>query len=276
MALTKFKYYNVRPLLEGYPACRYYVVFGERSNGKTFSSLDVGLENASKPKPEMFAYIRRYEEDIRKKRMMNLFAGHEKAGRIKKYFPDWQFIDYTSGTFRLARQTSGRKTVETSQRPIGYAFSLNTWERSKGESFPYVTTIIFDEFLSRTGYLPNEFIAFQNLLSSLIRDRDDVKVIMLGNTVNKYCPYFGEMGMNHVTKQKPGSVDIYKYGDSGLAVACAYTPSGRDLGGKASDVYFAFDNPALQMITSGSWEIAIYPRLPEKYDKKEVIITVYI
>ena len=272
----KFNYYDVRKLLDAYPGCQYYIVYGERSNGKTYSSLDYALENAGKKRREQFAYIRRYDEDIRKRNMSNLFAAHEKNKRVEKFFHDWQFIDFTSGEFRLARNTSGRKTTEFDKVPVGYAFSLNTWERTKGSSYPYITTIIFDEFLTRSNYLPNEFVAFQNLLSSLIRDRDDVTIIMLGNTVNKYCPYFGEMGLTHVAKQKQGTTDVYKYGESELRVAVSYAESGRKQGGKASDVYFAFDNPQLKMITTGAWEIAVYPRLPQKYEKKDIVVTFYI
>ena len=34
------------------------------------------------------------------------------------------------------------------------------------------------------------------------------------------------------------------------------------------DVYFAFNNPKLQMITSGAWEMAIYPHNKVKYKPK--------
>lgn len=40
--------------------------------------------------------------------------------------------------------------------------------------------------------------------------------------------------------------------------------------GKKSDVYFAFDNPQLKMITSGEWEIAVYPHLPCNYERCDV------
>ena len=36
----KFEFYDIRHLLKDYPKAYYYVVFGERSNGKTYSALD--------------------------------------------------------------------------------------------------------------------------------------------------------------------------------------------------------------------------------------------
>ncbi|MBQ2401993.1 MAG: phage DNA encapsidation protein, partial [Lachnospiraceae bacterium] len=39
--------------------------------------------------------------------------------------------------------------------------------------------IVFDEFMTRSGYLNNEFVRFMNLLSTLIRDRENAVVYML-------------------------------------------------------------------------------------------------
>ena len=97
---------------------------------------------------------------------------------------------------------------------------------------------------------------------------------MIGNTVNQYCPYFKEMGLTNVRKMQPGNIEIYNYGESGLRVAVEYTESPED--GKPSDVYFAFNNPKLTMITGGAWEIDIYPHCPCKYKPKEIIFTYFI
>ena len=97
---------------------------------------------------------------------------------------------------------------------------------------------------------------------------------MLGNTVNKYCPYFKEMGLKHIKNMNPGDISLYRYGDSELTVAVEYTKPNK--AGKDSDMYFAFDNPKLSMITGGAWEIDVYPHLPFKYKPKEVIFTYFI
>ena len=66
--------------------------------------------------------------------------------------------------------------------------------------------------------------------------------------------------MNHVQKMEQGSVDVLHYGNSPLTVAVEYCSSLNV--SKDSDIYFAFDNPKLKMITSGAWELDIYPHLP--------------
>ena len=269
------KYYDVRDTLRAYPNAHYYVIYGERSNGKTYSSLDYALDNYLKT-GEQFAYIRRWGEDIRKKQLSQLFAAHAENGQISRLSKlEWTGMDYTSGKFRLTKADGEGKLI-VAEDICGYAFDLNAMEHYKSISFPRVTTIIFDEFLSRTGYLPNEFILFTNVISTIVRQRNNVKIIMLGNTVNKSCPYFTEMGLSHVKEQQPGTVDVYHYGSSGLEVIAEYCSPTSKRGGKKSDVYFAFDNPELQMITQGAWEIAIYPHKPCSYKPKDIVMLFFI
>jgi len=115
--------------------------------------------------------------------------------------------------------------------------------------------------MTRSGYLSDEFVKFCNLLSSLIRDRKNVVIYMLANSVNKYCPYFQEMGLQDVDKMKQGEIRVYTYSSSDLTVAveyCAQVEATKKTGSK----YFAFENAQLAMITSGAWEIKNYPRCP--------------
>lgn len=275
MPKRSFKYYDIHKILKEYPEAYYYLIIGERSNGKTYSSLSYCLEKYFRD-GEQFAYIRRFGEDIRKKQLSNLFSGHIENGVIESLSGgQWSSVDYTGNKFRLSR-TGEDGSVEYSDEPIGFAFDLNSMEHYKSISFPKITTVIFDEFLSRQSYLPNEFLLFTNSLSTIIRLRKNVKILMLGNTVNKYCPYFGEMGLTHIKDQKQGTIDVYNYGESGLQVVVEYCASSDKHGGKDSDVYFAFDNPQLQMITSGSWEIAIYPHLPIQYKPKDVAAEFFV
>lgn len=276
MAKKKFAYYDIHKLLTEYPDAYYYLVIGERSNGKTYSALQLALENYFN-KGEQFAYIRRFGEDIRKKQLSNLFSAHIENGLIEKLSDGkWSSVDYTGNKFKFARADENG-AVEYSEEPFGFAFDLNSMEHYKSISFPKITLVIFDEFLSRQSYLPNEFLLFTNSLSTIIRLRTNVKILMLGNTVNKYCPYFSEMGLKHIKEQKQGTVDVYQYADTDLKVVVEYCASAIKHGGKQSDVYFAFDNPQLQMITTGAWEIAIYPHLPiDSYKPKDVIINFFV
>ena len=115
-----------------------------------------------------------------------------------------------------------------------------------------------------------------NTVSTIVRRRENVKIYMLGNTVNKFCPYFNEMGLDKVPQMKQGSIDIYSYGESKLQVAVEYCASNNDSKNSEKNKYFAFNNPKLEMITGGSWELSIYPHLPHKYKPKDVLLTYFI
>lgn len=276
MKQRKPSYYDISHLVKDYPDAYYYLAFGERSNGKTYSALAYAVERYFKY-GEQFAYIRRFGEDVKRKNLQTLLSGHIENGMISTLSGgDFSLVNYTGGKFVAYNYDEESAKMINDIEPMGYAFDLNAMEHHKSTSYPKVTTIIFDEFLSRQGYIKNEFVLFMNTLSTIIRDRSNVKIFMIGNTVNKYCPYFSEMGLTHVKDQKPGSVDIYSYAETGLKVVVEYCDPMSRRGGKQSDVYFAFDNPQLKMITTGSWEISIYPHLQEKYRPMDVITQFFV
>lgn len=252
----------------------YNVIFGERSNGKTFALLRKALETYTKTGGQ-FAYVRRWKEDITGRRASQLFAGINSEKIVEKLTRgEFTGVHYHAGRFYLCNYDEKGKAIYSDSNILGYTFALSDGEHDKSTSFPDIVLIVFDEFLSSRIYLNDEFVLFMNTISTIVRKREDVKIYMLGNTVNKYCPYFQEMGLNHIQKMQQGTIDVYHYGDSALTVAVEYCPDTSDT--KASNKYFAFNNPKLSMITGGSWELSIYPHLPFKYKPKEVIFTYFI
>lgn len=267
------KFYSLDAILK--KGADYNIVFGERSNGKTYAALKYCIEQFYKTGGE-FAYIRRWKEDILGKRAANIFAALESDGAIADA-TDGEFtrVKYYNGVFYLANFDETTQKLVSDNKPCGYTFALSDSEHNKSVSYPNVTTIVFDEFLTRRYYLVDEFVTFMNVLSTIIRQRDNVKIFMLGNTVNKYCPYFAEMGLRHAKDMAQGTIDVYKYGNSGLTVAVEYAGStGKKA--KKSNKYFAFDNKNLEMITQGKWELALYPHLPERYKRSQVLFTYFI
>lgn len=266
------KYYDLGEILG--KNADYNLIFGERSNGKTYAALRYGLEQFINTGKQM-AYIRRWREDLRGKRAESLFANHTANGLIST-LTDGKFneVFYMSNKWFLSyyNEETGKRTL--CDVPFCYGFCLSEQEHEKSSSYPNVTTVVFDEFLTRRYYLPDEFMLFMNLLSTIIRQRDDVKVFMLGNTVNKYCPYFTEMGLKQVPVMEQGTIDIYRFGEHGATVAVEYCST--VVKHKASNKYFCFDNQNLQMITGGKWELAVYPHLPVKYAPKDVLFVYYI
>lgn len=267
------QYYHVEKLIKLYPDARYYMIFGERSNGKTFSVLEYGLKQYVKYGHQL-AVVRRFREDFVGGRGQSLFNTLINAGVIKRLTDgEWSDVYYYASRWYLCKYENEKRIID--KTPFAIGFSISYMEHDKGSSYPHVKNIFFDEFMTRSGYLKDEYILFKNVVATLLREYDDLKIFMCGNTVNKYCPYFREMGLRHVTKMKPGDIDVYQYGEDGvLKVAVEYTmPAAK---GKKSNIYFAFDNPRLKMITSGEWEIDIYPHLPMKYKPKDIVFEFFV
>lgn len=266
------KYYSLDKINK--KDCAYNLIIGERSNGKTYATLKQALENFFKDRKQ-FAYIRRWTVDIQPRRMNNLFNSFVEDGTLEKLSAGkFTGIYYRTGTFYLCTYDKNGKAVYSDNDILGYAFSLAENEHNKANSYPLVTMIVFDEFLTTTTYLNDEFVLFMNTVSTIVRLRTDVKIYMLGNTVNKYCPYFKEMGLTNVNNQKQGTIDVYSYGDSKLKVAVEYTSSKKRL--KKNNFYFAFNNPRLKMITGGSWEFNLYAHVPIKFKPKDIQFIYFI
>ena len=246
---------------------------GERSNGKTYAVDKLGIVNFAK-RGEQMAIVRRWQDDFTGKRGATMFDALVANDEISKATGgEWTGVFYYGSRWFFCRFDEDGKRI-THEKPFAYGFSVSSMEHDKSTSYPDITTVLFDEFITRTAYIPDEFVLFMNVISTIVRHRTNVRIFMLGNTVNRYCPYFKEMGLSHVKDMKPGSIDVYRYGDSELKVAVEYCAPNTQ--GKESDFYFAFDNPKLNMITGGTWEIDIYPHCPVRYQPKDIVFTYFI
>ena len=168
----------------------YNVIFGERSNGKTYATLKQGIVDYCKNGGQM-AYVRRWKEDITGRRASRLFSALCENGEIQKITnSEFSGVHYWAGKWYLCTYDDNGKAIYSDQDIICFSFALSDGEHDKSTSFPRIQTVIFDEFLTNKIYLNDEFVLFMNTISTIVRKRDDVKIYMLGNTVNKYCPYF--------------------------------------------------------------------------------------
>ena len=272
------EYYTLAPILK--ERAHYNIIIGERSNGKTYSVLQKIVTDYAK-EGNQAALLRRMQEDFIGKRGAGLFEPLIDNGEIERATNGaWTSVYYYASRWFLCRYEEDKKgNTEriTDTQPFMYGFALSQMEHEKGTGYPNVKTIVFDEFITRMAYLRDEFVLFMNTLSTIIRSRDDVTIFMLGNTVNKYCPYFDEMGLRHIKDMKQGEIDVYQLKHTSgkiLKVAVEYCKPFEK--GKKSDFYFAFDNQKLEMITTGVWEIDIYPHCPYHYKPKNILFTYFI
>lgn len=150
-----------------------YMLFGARGSGKTFGAKWKAVKNFVK-KGEEFIYLRRYDTELSLVKE-NLFADL----MIEKY-PSDEMIE-KGGTYYF------------NEKPCGYAMALSRSNYYKSASFPKVTMIIFDEFVIDTAqnlhYLKNEVRKFLDLIETVARTRENVKVFMLANSLSAINPY---------------------------------------------------------------------------------------
>ena len=159
----------------------------ERGFGKTYGISKYVVNDFLNNKNE-FAYIRRYKSEL-KKSVPKFFSGLIKNNE----FPDHHLL-------------SKGYSFYIDDQEAGYSMTLSTAQDLKGTNYSNVKTIIFDEFIIEEGqkkfYLTNEVFVFLNLIETIARLRDDVKIFMLGNSGNLYTvPYFLFFNLN-INKNK--------------------------------------------------------------------------
>ena len=162
-------YYSRNDLLS-YNALFNFVV-GERGTGKTYQFKDWAISDFIKNKNQ-FVYVRRYKTEF--KDIGNFFDD-----MIKKY-PEHEF-SVAHGKFYIDKEIAG------------FYISLSTSITKKSVAYPNVNKIGFDEFIlekSTLHYLPNEVNAFLGLYETIARDRNNVRVMFMANSVTLINPYF--------------------------------------------------------------------------------------
>lgn len=284
MAKTKTKksrYFEVKPLLKKYPKARYYFILGGRGTGKTYPVIREAITDAIQGKGK-FAYIRRHKESLTVFNLQQTFGVHNDL--VEKLTSGaWNRIKYWQRRFWLELwepnpDTGQLERVAKNPEPIGAAYSMSTWETDKGADFGFdsgIKHIILDEALSKAGqYLNDEWSIFQNVISSLVRDRwnFDTKIWALANPISKWTnPYFKNMGITKQLLTNPGITEI-KYPDDkgGTAMTAIFAYIGLTVGEidpnreALYNTFFAFQNSKgkSKSITHGYWEMDDSARLP--------------
>ena len=112
----KSKFYSLDGILE--KDADYNIIFGERSNGKTYAALEYAIRRYISI-GEQSAYIRRWREDLRGKRAESLFANHVANGLIS---------DLTKGKYNEVFYLSGKWFLSYYDKEKGYASTF--WSAS--------------------------------------------------------------------------------------------------------------------------------------------------
>lgn len=182
------------------------LIWGQRSNGKTFYYLRHALKTFKKT-GRTFVYIRRWAEDIKVKDMNKLMDPLP----VEEIFGPCHEIRFYRGAFQLI-DTRDDKDNADPPITIGWALALNQVAHTKSQTFVGAKIVIYDEFLSLKSErsLVGERDAFEQTLSTVLRTTQDAEIFLLGNSVTKYSWAFTTYGidLNKVKQGEIGEIEL--------------------------------------------------------------------
>lgn len=243
MAKKKYttEYFNLKPQLKYNTT--YHIVYGERNDGKTYGAkVDALIDDIRNG--FNFVYMRRLHQHIVRKNMVKLFGDVQHI--IEKEFGSQIYYDSQKGFYL---------NIGGEEKVVGFVVNVQDGLLSKGIPIVNIRTILFDEFIDYS-YMPEEIPKFLHLVSSICRPPNrDVRIIMLGNTISRNCPYFKLFGID-TRKIKQGEIYYIKH-NLGVTATVQHTPTKVEdlISKKKTDKYIGFDdNESVNMIMFGEWE----------------------
>ena len=243
----KEKWYRLDKALSKKPDV--LLVWGQRSNGKTYACLEYALKKW-RDDHKKFVYVRRWHDDIKTANAQQLMDPLP----IEEIFGDEYSLTYYRNQYTL-HYPDGTKEV------IGYITSLSDAYHKKSVPFTDVKTIIFDEFIQQSGesVLPGEMARWESIQSTIIRKNTDVLVIMAANSVSKFSPYFTHYGIN-VNDMKQGDIREVKIPrpQGYLKVVAEYAEFNQDVGEETAKYILGS-----KMTVTGEWEIPPVDEIPK-------------
>ena len=280
MGLDKKGYYTLKDILP-YRA-DYNIILSGRSIGKSYATefekkFDYkdkdgnkfefmgALREAWERKEMTLGYVRRWQDDIKGQNCAEAFTD-KLAGIEELTKGDANFVVQRGSKLYFAKVDNEGKM--TTGLCFGQAFALSENERYKSRQFPTITTVIYEEFVTKNRYLPDEPTILQQLISTISRSERKLSVFLIANTINQVCPYFSEWGLVNVPKQKIGTIDKYSVkgtdmaGNEKVSIVCVeYAQSNDESNKKRKSRSQVFIGKAQKAITGGAWETDNFPHL---------------
>jgi hypothetical protein len=282
----KEKYYDIKKLLiEAYEGGYDYLLpLGTRNKGKSYQAKEVALWEAyneceyaeylksGKKVPKFrwqFAYIRRWDEDVPVMNIKSYFNSHTtiKMGKNKNRIEEitngeYNTIEVWQKSIYFAKWD--KETGKTTKgKEIGRVFVINIAQRYKSLEYLKIGNLLCEEIIPDDGdYCLNEVTKLTSICSTIARG-EHIRIFLIGNTLNTYCPYFKAWNLKNVLTQKPGSIEKYRidtgeYDDNnipiiiGLAVEMC----------SADGIDRTTIGDIRKSVAHGEWNIKLHPMLP--------------
>lgn len=239
---------------------KYFIECSERSIGKTTNWLLLGMV-LNKMYGIQIQYIRQIIDMIMPKNM-KLFDTILEHHYIEK-ITDGKYngVKYFSRRFFYINTETGEEASEEFMNCLSID---NNSEYKSSYNAPKGDLIIFDEFISRY-YRPNEFVDFEDLIKTIIRERVSPIVVMLSNTIDRYNVYFKELEIyDEIQKMNNGQSKLITT-DMGTRIHINLISNARNVAKKSkhNKLFFGFKNEKLNSIRGGEWATNSYPHIPK-------------
>ncbi len=153
------------------------MVLSNRGGGKTFDNIRWAIDSFKKKKVQT-VWVRRYDTEFTGENGILLNGAFFDA--VREYYPNDEL------------EIKGYQGYINGELAIHF-IPLSTSRQIKSKHFPFVDKIIFDEFIidkGRVTYLKNEVEIFLDLYETIARTRDNVRAVMLANSITVVNPYF--------------------------------------------------------------------------------------
>ena len=240
-------YFDCRVNIHRYPKCTYYIFFGERRNGKTYSAkLEIidSIKNGFR-----FVYMRRKHAHVVEKKCRDTFKDVQWYAKERL----GQEIEFDSRFGFYIMKDDERYLV-------GYVHTVEEAMENKGGVYNDIEYIFFDEFIDYV-YMIDEIRKFKHALANCYSEEieDRIHVIMIGNTIKTTAtnPYF-ELFNIDTKKIRQGKTYFFedKKGANGLFMwtpISVHTDEDLELHTKRNKL-IGFSDEESDMMLLGEWE----------------------
>lgn len=178
-------------------------VLSDRSDGKTFDCKARAIEDFE-TKGTITVYLRRYKTEITEKLYSTFFDELLDKPAYEKY-RDWTFKGSKQGV-------QVKRNKEDNWEWLIYFVPLSMSGKMKSQlNVQKIGMIDYDEYIPLDDrYLHNEMTLLLEFWKSVDRDRDSIQLIVLGNKITPYSPFFDYFNIDmQITGEK---VRLYRGG----------------------------------------------------------------
>ena len=182
--------------------CKWFINLSDRSTGKTTNWLLFGMI-MNKLYGTVIQYVRQTNDMITPRNSKNLFDTILDNNYVSKLTDGkYNTIVYKAKRWYYAIADDNGEIIEQKNNHFMCMLSIDNAENYKSSyNAPYGDIIIFDEFIGKY-YYRNEFVRFNDLLKTIIRDRQAPIIVLLANTIDKNSQYFNELEIYNTVQQE--------------------------------------------------------------------------